>query len=214
MKVKHWMTPDPVVVSPDDCLPTASRLMKDKKIRRLPVVEGGRLVGLVTYRNLQEARPSTASTLSVHEALYLISRLKVRDIMRKNPVTVSPEDDVLAALVAGNQKGLGCYPVVDQGRLVGIITATDLFNLVAELFGAQGRHDHVFLIENSARLKDPDYLPGLAGALNREGIALTSFLSVPRRDSPDTSMVLVKVAQGPGEKAARILAAAGHKIMD
>jgi acetoin utilization protein AcuB len=216
MKVKYWMTKDPVTVSSDDTLPTASRLMKEKKIRRLPVVDGGRLVGLVTYRNLQEARPSTASTLSVHEALYLISQLRVRDVMRKNPATVSPEDDVLAALVAGHQKGIGSYPVVDQGRLVGIITATDLFNLVAGLLGARDRHDYVFLMENSARLQDPAYLPGLLAALNREGIALISFFSIPWRDSTETSVVLVKVAPGPGHqpKAAEVLASAGFKIMD
>jgi acetoin utilization protein AcuB len=210
------MTKDPVTVSPDDTLPTASRLMKEKKIRRLPVVDGGRLVGLVTYRNLQEARPSTASTLSVHEALYLISQLRVRDVMRKNPATVSPEDDVLAALVAGHQKGIGSYPVVDQSRLVGIITATDLFNLVAGLLGARDRHDYVFLMENSARLQDPAYLPGLLAALNREGIALISFFSIPWRDSSETSVVLVKVAPGPGHqpKAVEVLASAGFKIMD
>jgi acetoin utilization protein AcuB len=190
--------------------------MKEKKIRRLPVVDGGRLVGLVTYRNLQEARPSTASTLSVHEALYLISQLRISDVMRKNPVTVSPEDDVLAALVAGHQKGIGSYPVMDQGRLVGIITATDLFNLVAGLLGARDRHDYVFLMENSARLQDPAYLPGLLAALNREGLALISFFSIPWRDSTETSVVLVKVAPGPGHqpKAVEVLASAGFKIMD
>jgi acetoin utilization protein AcuB len=217
MKVKYWMTPDPVTISPEDTLPTASRLMKEKKIHRLPVVEGGRLVGLVTYRNLQEAKPSTASTLSVHEALYLISQLKVRDVMRKHPVTVAPEDDVLAAMLTGHQKGLGCYPVVDQGRLVGIITATDLFNLMVSLFGgSQDRRNHVFLMENSARLQDPGYLPSLVAALSREGIALTSFLSVPWRDSADTSVLLVKFAPGPDhqEKAVEILSASGLKIMD
>jgi acetoin utilization protein AcuB len=216
MKVKYWMTKDPVTVSPDDTLPTASRLMKEKNIHRLPVVEGGRLVGLVTYRNLQEARPSTATTLSVHEALYLISQLKIRDVMRKNPLTVGPEDDVLAALVAGHQKGIGGYPVMDQGRLVGIITATDLFNLVVTLFGARDRHDYVFLMENSARLQDPGYLPSLLAALSREGIALTSFLGVPWRDSADTSVVLLKVSPGPGHqlKAVEVLTAAGFKIMD
>ena len=216
MKIKYWMTKDPVTVSPGDSLPTASRLMKEKKIGRLPVVEGGRLVGLVTYRNLQEARPSTASTLSVHEALYLISQLKVRDVMRKNPVTVGPDDDVLAALVAGQQKGIGSYPVVDQGRLVGIITAADLFNLVADLLGARDRHDYVFLMESRASLQDPAYLTGLLAALNREGIALTSFFSIPWRDSAETSVVLLKVAPGPGHqpKAVEVLASAGFKIMD
>ena len=216
MKVKYWMTKNPVTVSPDETLPTASRLMKEHKIRRLPVVEGGRLVGLVTYRNLQEARPSTATTLSVHEALYLISQLKVRDVMRKNPDTVGPDDDVLAALVAGHQKGIGSYPVLDQGRVVGIVTATDLFNLMVSLLGVRDRHDYVFLTEDSARLQDPDYLPSLMAALSRQGIALTSFFSIPWRDSDGTSVVLAKISQGPGhqDKAIEALASAGFKILD
>ena len=92
MKVKHWMTKDPITVSPETLAVEAQKIMKENKIRRLPVVDKGKLVGMVTFRNLIEAAPSSASSLSIHELNYLIMKIKVKDLMKKNVITVSPED--------------------------------------------------------------------------------------------------------------------------
>ena len=120
MKVKHWMTKDPISVSPDTLAVEAQKIMKENRIRRLPVVDKGKLVGIVTFRNLIEAAPSSANSLSIHELNYLIMKIKVKDLMKKNVITVSPEDTVIDAIVRGVEKGIGGFPVVDeQGQFGG-----------------------------------------------------------------------------------------------
>lgn len=213
MKVKYWMTKDPVTISPDAPMADAARLMKEKGVRRLPVMDDGRLVGLVTYRNILESQPSSVSTLSKQEARYLIAKMKVSDVMRKNPVTVSPEDDVLTALVEGNRQGLGCYPVVAGGHLVGIITATDLFDLITQALGIKERDDFIYLSEHKDRLADSAYLSRILTLLAGHGITLLSFLSFPQRDLPEKSVVFLKVSPGRRKEAAEILGAAQYSLI-
>ena len=213
MKVKYWMTKDPVTISPDAPMADAARLMKEKGVRRLPVMDDGRLVGLVTYRNILESQPSSVSTLSKQEARYLVAKMKVSDVMRRNPVTVSPEDDVLTALVEGNRRGLGCYPVVAGGHLVGIITATDLFGLITQALGLGERDNFIYLSEHRDRLADPTYLSRILTLLAGHGISLLSFLSFPQRDLSEKAVVFLKVSPGRRDEAAEILLAAEYSLI-
>lgn len=212
MKIKYWMTKDPVTIGPDAPIADAARLMKERGVRRLPVMANGRLVGLVTYRNILEAQPSSATTLSKQEARYLIAKMKVLDVMRKDLVTVSPEDDVLTALVEGNKKALGCYPVVDGGHLVGIVTATDLFDSITQALGVNERDSFVYLSESYENLGDSSYLPRIISLLGSHGISLLSFLSFPQRDLPEKAVVFLKVSQGRKNDAAEILKAADYSL--
>ncbi len=214
MKIKYWMTKDPVTIDPDAPITEAARIMKEHNFRRLPVMENGRLVGLVTYRNILEAQPSPVSTLSKHEARYLVAKLKVSDVMRKNPITVSPDDNALSALMVGHQKGLGSYPVVEGGRLVGIVTATDLFNLIFHLLGGGDRDDLIYLSEEAGKLQDPGYLPRLSALLAGHGVALLSFLAFPRKETPGASVVLLKISAGGRSEAVEVLAAGGFQLFE
>jgi CBS domain-containing protein len=128
--VRNWMTPDPITITPDTSMPEARRIMLEKKIRRLPVVHDGKLVGIVTFGDIREAQPSDATTLSVFEMNYLLDRLKAKDFMTEDPITVSPEAAIgeAARLMLDNK--VGGLPVVDDGALVGIITETDLCRLL------------------------------------------------------------------------------------
>ena len=214
MKVKYWMTKEPVTIGPDEPIAEAARVMKERGFRRLPVMDNGKLVGLVTYRNILEAQPSSVSTLSVHEARYLVAKLKVSDVMRKNLLTVAPDDDVLTALMEGHKKGIGAYPVLDSGHLVGIVTATDLFDLVVHIFGVVDRNDFIYLAETPDKINDAGYLPRLITILAGHGISLLSFLSFPQRESRQTSVVLIKISPGRRQEAVDVLAAGGYQIMD
>ena len=107
MKIKYWMTKDPITVTPDTLAIEAQNIMKENKIRRLPVVEKGKLVGIVTFRNLIEAAPSSATSLSIYELNYLIMKMKVKDLMKKNVITVSPEDLVADAIALGMKHDIG-----------------------------------------------------------------------------------------------------------
>jgi acetoin utilization protein AcuB len=131
--VRDWMTPDPITIGPETTLPQAHRLMMEHSIRRLPVVKEGRLVGMVTLGDLRGAEPSGATSLSIWEANYLLSQLRVEEIMTPRPYTVS-EDATLGEaaqmMLAHKISGL---PVVDEGGdIVGIITESDIFRMVVQ----------------------------------------------------------------------------------
>ena len=128
--VKEWMTPDPVTIDPHTILPEASRLMKECNIRRLPVVEKGQLVGIVTLGDIREAAPAAATALSIYELTYTLARMTVDAIMTRDPFTVSPDTSIEAAARLMLDRRIGGLPVVADGRLVGIITESDIFRLL------------------------------------------------------------------------------------
>ncbi|HAA05675.1 MAG TPA: hypothetical protein DCE18_20240, partial [Syntrophobacteraceae bacterium] len=131
MLVKNWMSKDVITVDVDDSMQHAINLMKENSIRLLPVLKKGKLAGVVTDRDLKRASPSDATTLDVHELLYLISKIKVKDVMNKKPVTV-PENFTVeeAAEILLNKKISGMPVVNDKGQVVGVITQHDLFKVV------------------------------------------------------------------------------------
>ncbi len=129
--IADWMSKDPVTIQPETTLPEAHRLMKKHGIRRLPVLKEGRLVGIVTLGDVRGAEPSGATTLSVWEINYLISRLKVEEIMTPNPIVVKRDAKVGEAAQLMLRYKISGLPVVDDvGMLVGIITESDIFRLV------------------------------------------------------------------------------------
>jgi acetoin utilization protein AcuB len=211
MKVKHWMTKDPITVSPETLAVEAQKIMKENRIRRLPVVEKGKLVGMMTFRNLIEAAPSSASSLSIHELNYLIMKIKVKDLMKKNVITVSPEDTVIDTIVRGVDKGIGGFPVVDeQGRLVGIITETQIARAMIHLFGTETRKE-IICLENV------DLQPGTFGKIvtlvEKLGINIISMFSLPRRTT-NLMRVYVRIKSGQREEATQELKKAGYEIAD
>ena len=135
MLIKDWMSTPVITVGPDESMMKASKLMKDKTIRRLPVVDDkGKLIGIVTDRDIKEASPSKATTLDIHELYYLLSEIKVKDIMTKNPVRLKSEDSVEKAAVLLSDRTLGGLPIVDDDdRVVGIITEKDMYDVLIEI---------------------------------------------------------------------------------
>jgi acetoin utilization protein AcuB len=136
MLIKDWMTKDPVTITEDTSMIKAIHIMKERRFRRLPVVTAGRLVGMVTDRDLKEASPSKATTLDVHELYYLLAELQVREIMSRNPVSVLAEDTVEHAAQVMLEHTISGLPVVDHdGKVVGIITQSDVFRAFMHITG-------------------------------------------------------------------------------
>jgi CBS domain-containing protein len=134
--VKHWMTRSVITITPGTSLPEAHRLMTEKRIRRLPVVDRGKLVGIVTLGDVRGAEPSAASTLSVWEMNNLLAKLTVSEIMTREPVTISQEATISTVAEIMLEKKFSGLPVVDDtGKLVGIITESDIFRLVVREWG-------------------------------------------------------------------------------
>jgi len=138
MFVGERMTRDPVVVRDDTPIDKALKIMRDNKVRRLPVInDKGALVGIVSERDLLFASPSPVTSLSVYELHYLMSRIKVSDVMTTKVITATEDTSLkeAARIMADNR--IGGLPVERKGELVGIITETDLFKTFLEMLEAQ-----------------------------------------------------------------------------
>jgi acetoin utilization protein AcuB len=132
MLVKDFMKRDPITVKKDDSFRYALKLIRKEGIKHLPVLEGKKVVGIVTDRDLRQAAPSPATSLEIHELNYLLERLEVEAIMTKRVITVTPESKLLDAAKLLIARKIGCLPVVEQDELVGIITETDILRAYIE----------------------------------------------------------------------------------
>nr|WP_321259756.1 CBS domain-containing protein [uncultured Pseudodesulfovibrio sp.] len=137
MLVANWMTKDVVTISSDRSMMKASKVMKDKSISRVPVVDGdGKIVGIISDRDIKDASPSKATTLDMHELYYLLSEIKIQDIMTKKPMTIRSDETVEKAAVLMLEGNFGGLPVIDEDdKVVGIITDTDIFKVLVEISG-------------------------------------------------------------------------------
>jgi len=138
MLVKNWMSKPAITIDANASMNDAIKLLKNHNIKMLPVMEKGKLVGIVTDRDLKRASASDATTLEIHELLYLISKIKIKEIMTKTPITVPLDytiDETAEILLKNKISGV---PVIDRyGDVVGSINQNDLFRIIISLTGAE-----------------------------------------------------------------------------
>jgi len=127
MLVKDIMTWNVVTVSSDLPIMEAKKIIEAHDVRRLPVVDRGKLVGVISKDRIERVGPSSATSLSVWEINYLLAKMTVKEVMRKDPVTVSPNMSAEAAVALAQNKQVGALIVVDDGKVVGIVTTNDFF---------------------------------------------------------------------------------------
>jgi len=137
MLIETWMTKDVVTATPETSMMKASKILKEKGISRLPVVDDkGVLVGIVSDRDIKDASPSKATTLDMHELYYLLSEIKVKDIMTKKVVTLKRGETVDSAAASMLEHKIGGMPVVDENnKVVGIVTDSDIFKVLVRITG-------------------------------------------------------------------------------
>jgi acetoin utilization protein AcuB len=174
MLVKNWMNTAVVTVGEDDSMQEAMKRMKQHNIRMLPVLRGKKLVGVVTDRDLKRASASDATTLDVHELLFLVSKIKVKSIMSKNPITVAPDLTVEETAEVLMNNRISGVPVLDEmGAVVGTITQTDLFRVLISLTGVGTRGIQIaFQIEDR-----PGSIKELADIIRQYGGRMVSILT-------------------------------------
>jgi acetoin utilization protein AcuB len=163
MLVRERMTKNPVTTTPDTSVTDALRLMRERKVRRLPVMDArGKLVGIVADQDLLYASPSPVSSLSVWEMNYLLAKLKVEEVMTRQVITVTEDTPLEEAARIMVDNKIGGLPVMRDGQLAGIVTETDLFKIFLELLGAR-----------RPGVRVAAYIPGVKGTLAK----ITSAIS-------------------------------------
>ena len=174
MLVKNWMSKKVMTIDENDSMQDAINLIKQHKINMLPVMKKGKLTGIVTDRDLKKASASDATTLDVHELMYLISKIKIKDIMSKKPVTVPFDftiEETASMLLENNISGA---PVVDNDKqLVGVITQADIFKVIISLTGIAKKGVHF-----GFKVKDlPGSIKEVADIVRNYGGRMASILS-------------------------------------
>jgi acetoin utilization protein AcuB len=190
MLIRDRMTRNPVLCAADLPVTDAFDLMKKSRIRRMPVVDkNGKLVGIVSDQDLLRVTPSPATTLSAYEIPYLLSKVKVSDVMTKKVITVTEETPVEEAARIMVDNKIGGLPVVDESNVVvGIITETDIFKTFLELIGARRAGVRITMIVKDKRGE----LARIGQAIADIGGNIIATVELPGTD-PSNYEVLLKV---------------------
>ncbi|MGD8985294.1 MAG: CBS and ACT domain-containing protein, partial [Desulfobacteraceae bacterium] len=174
MLVKDWMSKNVITVDENDSMSDATKIMKENDIRMLPVMKKGKLAGIITDGDLKRASASDATTLEIHELLYLLSTIKVKEIMTKDPITV-PFDYTMeeTAEILLENKISGVPVVDDRGHVIGAITQTDLFKMMVSLTGLKKRG-----IKFAFQLEDrPGSIREVADTIREHGGRIAAILT-------------------------------------
>ena len=174
MLVANWMSKQIITVDQNESMEDAMKLLKEHGIRMLPVTKKGKLVGIVTDRDLKRASASDATTLEIHELLYLLTRIKVKNLMTKEVITVPPDFTVEETAQVLEKNKISGAPVVDaDGQIVGTITQTDLFRVLISLTGVGNKG-----IQFGLQVEDrPGSIKEVADIIRRYGGRMVSILS-------------------------------------
>jgi acetoin utilization protein AcuB len=174
MLVKHWMSKQVITIDANDSINNAIYLLKKHNIMMLPVMEQGKLVGIVTDRDLKSASASEATSLEIHELLYLISKIKIKEIMTKNPITVPLDYTIEETAEILLKHKISGVPVIDHfGDIVGTITQNDIFRTIISLTGVE-RKGIQFGLEVEDR---PGSIKDVADTIREYGGRMASILT-------------------------------------
>lgn len=210
MIIERRMTRNPVTATPDMSIAEASNLMKQEKVHRLPVLDKDKkLVGIITEKDILYATPSPASSLSIHEMAYLLSKLTVKKLMSKNVVTITKDTTVEEAARLMVDQDLSSLPVMEGDRLLGIVTKSDMFKILLELFGA--RHFGVrvsFIVEDK-----PGTIARISQALSEQDIDIITFGTFMGTD-PSNAICTIKVQGAPISKVVEIIKPFVSQLLD
>ncbi|MGQ9489610.1 MAG: CBS domain-containing protein [Anaerolineae bacterium] len=210
MLVGERMTRNPITISETASIDDGLHLMRERKVRRLPVLDAsGQMVGIVSDKDLLHAAPSPATSLSVYELHYLLSKLTIKQVMSRPVITVTPDTPLeeAARIMADNK--IGGLPVVEGDKLVGIITETDIFKILLELLGARTAGLRA-TVEAPAR---KGVLAALTQALFERGADIVSIVNYAAPD-PARARITVKMTGLDAQTVKDAVAQVGFTLTD
>ena len=204
--VRDSMVRDVITVSPQTAAAEALALCREKGIRHLPVLEEGRMVGLISDRDLRLATPA----LGDPDRAAALEKIRIGDEMSREITTADPEDPIEQAAMAMHERKIGCLPVVEGDELVGILTASDVMAALVRLVGAH---------EPGSRLEvafpnRPGSLAEVAGVIRDQGVNIVSVLSAPGEyDGGSGSVAILRIATMNPSGVVRGLQEAGFPVL-
>ena len=207
MRIRDIMSTNVVAVDEKTSIHDARRIMEAHKIRRLPVMKKDKLVGLVTKHMLLEASPSPATSLSIHELQYLLAKMTVKDIMIKKPYTISPDMPPEEALQLGQEMGYGAFPVVEEGRLVGIATESDIVRLMTRVLGVREKGKRITIKASGAF----GNMQRIAKILDENKTVLLSMMTLPEPEE-DGWLIALRLKSEDAEPIAKELKSSGFNV--
>jgi acetoin utilization protein AcuB len=204
MLVRNWMNPTVISIEAQASMAEALNLLKENQIKTLPVFDRETLVGVVTDRDLKRASASDATLLEIHELLHALTRIKVRDIMSRKPITIPDTYTVEEAAEVLRDNHISGAPVMDaKGRMVGMISQNDLFNALMSLTGVKRRGIHLaFEVEDR-----PGSIKDLTDIIRRYGGRMASILSSYDRAPQGFRHVYIRAYQVDRDKIGAMLEA-------
>ena len=208
MLVRKKMNKDLLTIGKDDRMMTAKKILQEKNIRHLPVVDGKKLIGLVTNMDIRKAEASPATSLEIRELHYLLDKLTVGEIMTRNVITISPDISIEEATTLLHDNKIGCLPVVEDGNLVGIITEDDVMEILIEVMGMKekGSRLEVLADDKSGALAE------ITRIIKEHNVNITSVVT-DTADEAGKRVVVFKLKTFYFEPIKKALEAAGFPVL-
>ncbi|MDS1029851.1 CBS and ACT domain-containing protein [Bacillota bacterium LX-D] len=208
MYVRSRMTENPITINRQTTIAEALDLMRKNSIRRLPVMEKEKLVGIVTDRDLSEVSPSPATSLSVFEINYLLAKMKISDVLPKDQtvVTISPDAYIEEAALLMREHNVGALPVLENGKLVGIVTETNIFDAFIDILGVRDAGTRITL-----EVADkPGVLADVAEVIRDYGANIARIAAF--RDRGEQTLIVIRLNTTDVDPIVDVLKQHGYKI--
>ena len=207
MLVKDYMTTEVITAAEETKVLEALDMMKEHDFHRLPIVKNGRMIGLITEEIISDNSPSTATSLSIHELNYLLTKTTVGDIMRTKVPTIGPEDLLEEAATRMRDLKVGVLPVVQHGnQIVGIITDKDIFSAFIDLLGYNNKGSRVVI---DIPEDHPGILEDIANILAEANVSINQ-IAVYRKDS--FTQIVIQMDSGKTADIEEILTTSGYTV--
>jgi len=208
MLVRKKMKKDLVTITKDERMTVARKILKEKNIRHLPVVDGKKLIGLVTNMDIRKAEASPATSLEIRELHYLLDKLTVGEIMTRNVITISPDISIEEATILLHDNKIGCLPVVEDGNLVGIITENDVMEILIEVLGMKEKGSRLEVVVDDK----PGALADITRIIKESNVNITSVVT-DISDEPGKRVVAFKLKTFYFEPIKKALEGAGFPVL-
>ena len=201
------MQKDLVTIAKNERMTIAKKILQEKNIRHLPVVDGKKLVGLVTNMDIRKAEASPATSLEIRELHYLLDKLTVEEIMTRNVITIGPDISVEEATTLLHDNKIGCLPVVEDGNLVGILTENDVMEILIEVMGMKEKGSRIEVLAEDK----PGALADITRIIKEHNVNIISVVT-DASNEPDKRLVVFKLKTFYFEPIKKALEAAGFPV--